>query len=533
MPKKTTSKYANLANPVNIPVSEPLDSRQSANNGGGFTYTIDKWNRLNRFLILGADSGTYYVGASKHARQNVACVRECIKEDGLRVVQACVDVSVNARAPKQDHAIYALSMCANAADVEVRRAALSAMSSVCRTGTTFFQFIEDLKSQRSLSGQAVKRALRGWYNDAEVDKVAYQVIKYGQRNNWTHRDVLEVCHAPGKSDRTRDALYGWIVNGVWPNDVEPPHIMEGFFKLQEAKSASAAADIVVAYRLPREAVERVNTEWLNSKKLWEALLVSMPLEAMIRNLPKMTELGLLSPTSNGTKQVLNSLTSENLHKSKIHPIKVLYAYKTYERGHGVRSSKSWTPVQSIVGALDNAFYEAFKNVVPTGKSYMVAVDCSGSMDWSQDILTAREAAAAMTLLWLRTERIVSTYGFSSTLVDLRVNSRSSLKEVLASTKKVAWASTNIGLPIEHAIKTKENYDVFVSITDNEVNSGKHPSALLKSYRRDINSNAKLLVLGVTATNCSIADPNDPGMLDIAGFDASVPTIAANFALGKV
>ena len=40
--------------------------------------------------------------------------------------------------------------------------------------------------------------------------------------------------------------------------------------------------------------------------------------------------------------------------------------------------------------------------------------------------------------------------------------------------------------------------------------------------------AKLVVLGVTATECSIADPKDMGMMDIAGYDSAVPQIVADF-----
>lgn len=36
---------------------------------------------------------------------------------------------------------------------------------------------------------------------------------------------------------------------------------------------------------------------------------------------------------------------------------------------------------------------------------------------------------------------------------------------------------------------------------------------------------------MTASNVSIADPTDPGMLDVAGFDAAVPTLIADFARG--
>jgi 60 kDa SS-A/Ro ribonucleoprotein len=39
------------------------------------------------------------------------------------------------------------------------------------------------------------------------------------------------------------------------------------------------------------------------------------------------------------------------------------------------------------------------------------------------------------------------------------------------------------------------------------------------------------VVGTTATECSIANPSDPGMLDIAGFDTAVPQLVADFSRG--
>lgn len=36
---------------------------------------------------------------------------------------------------------------------------------------------------------------------------------------------------------------------------------------------------------------------------------------------------------------------------------------------------------------------------------------------------------------------------------------------------------------------------------------------------------------MTATGFSIADPDDAGMLDIAGFDAAVPNLITEFARG--
>ena len=40
--------------------------------------------------------------------------------------------------------------------------------------------------------------------------------------------------------------------------------------------------------------------------------------------------------------------------------------------------------------------------------------------------------------------------------------------------------------------------------------------------------AKLVVVGMTATGFTIADPNDAGMLDVVGFDAGAPQVMADF-----
>lgn len=41
--------------------------------------------------------------------------------------------------------------------------------------------------------------------------------------------------------------------------------------------------------------------------------------------------------------------------------------------------------------------------------------------------------------------------------------------------------------------------------------------------------AKLVVMGMTSSGFSIADPNDSGMLDCVGFDSVVPEVIAGFA----
>ena len=75
------------------PQSEPLDSRQVQNNAGGYTYAADQWDRLLRFLILGSDAGTYYVGARALTLENAGVVQACVNEDYVKAIDTIASIS--------------------------------------------------------------------------------------------------------------------------------------------------------------------------------------------------------------------------------------------------------------------------------------------------------------------------------------------------------------------------------------------------------------------------------------------------------
>ena len=140
------------------PQSEPIPgSRQVPNSAGGFAFAVDDWTRLDRFLVLGAEGGSYHVGERELTVQNAAAVRNCLEVDGLRTVERIVAVSEAGRAPKNDPAVFALAMAAGMGRPEVRTAALTALPRVCRTGTHLFQFAEAIEGFRGW-GRALRKA---------------------------------------------------------------------------------------------------------------------------------------------------------------------------------------------------------------------------------------------------------------------------------------------------------------------------------------------------------------------------------------
>ncbi len=199
------------------PQSEPIPTMDMIrNDAGGYVFAIADWKRLDRFLVLGSEGGSYYVNEKKLTVDNAQAVLRCIQEDGLRVVNRIVEISEAGRAVKNDPALFALAMCSAADSDEVRRSALAALSKVARIGTHLFHFAEYVEGFRGW-GRALKRAVANWYNEMPLDKLAYQVIKYQQRDGWSHRDLLRLAH-PVADLNARDKLYKYIVDGISPND---------------------------------------------------------------------------------------------------------------------------------------------------------------------------------------------------------------------------------------------------------------------------------------------------------------------------
>jgi 60 kDa SS-A/Ro ribonucleoprotein len=535
-------RYSPIANPTATKQTEPIDETQVQNNAGGFVYSLDVWGQLERFLILGCDGGTYYVKQDKHAKNNVKCVKECIAKDGLRVVQMVTDISKDGRAMRQDQALFTLAATVAWTKLpEVKQAALGAVNSVCRTATMFFQFLEELKALRTITGRSIRRMIGDWYNSKDADTVAYQVVKYRNRNNWTHADTLRLAHRAPASP-VHDAIYKWIVDEEWKAGVAMPRVIEGFMKAKVATTAKEVAELVREYRLPHEALPN---NFTGTTEVQMALIeTGMPLTATIRNLGNMSKSGTLDGNNDAVKIVTSKIKDgEYVRKSRVHPMSVLYALATYQTGKGQKGSGTWNVVPKVVEALDEAYYKAFSNVEPTGKRFMVALDVSGSMSWESSRLMgtslyARDGSAALAMQILSVEDDVNVVAFSSGSYNARnasgiapipLHRRMSLKEATNVVSNQPAGGTDCALPMLYAMENNIKTDVFIVMTDNETWAGAvHPMEALRQYRKKMGINAKLIVIGMTATAFTIADPTDPGALDIVGFDASIPTLINNF-----
>jgi len=536
--------YLRKYSPLHPHQREPLDEKQVENSAGGYVYPVTIWTNLDRFLILGTEGGSYYAKERDLTKENVDSVKQCIAEDGIQVVERIREISVSGRAPKNDPALYALVLAFTHGNTETKQKVREVFCDVARIGTHLFNFVAFMDGMRGW-GRSVRRLIGDWYRTKDDDVLAYQVLKYQSRNSWRHADVLAKCHYgenrgiyrwmkgldTDKRVVQRDTIDGTQISTTYEATDAMPELLAGY---EELKRTEKRADVIKLIEKHEFTHEMVPNDWKNEIQVWAALLANMPVMATVRNLGKMTQIGLLKPFVPEVQTVLERLSDDAIKRSLIHPIQILIALITYRSGKGDKGSLTWEPVPQIIDALDAAFYMAFDNVEPREKNMLLALDVSGSMKRGGvagcNGLTPRNASAAMALVTARTEPNYHVFGFSDEFVDLPITANDTLASAVKKVSGLPMRRTDCALPMLYAIENKLEVDVFIIYTDSETWYGDiHPKTALDMYRQEMGRPAKCAVVGMIANKFSIADPIDAGMMDFVGFDTATPAVLSDFA----
>jgi 60 kDa SS-A/Ro ribonucleoprotein len=552
MKQNIYSQAAQKMNPNGpTPQSQPIPGKTMVQNAaGGYVFEVDLWQRLDRFLILGSESGNYYVGKQQMTEDNAKNVAACIVADGKRVVDTVVTISDAGRAAKNDPALFVLAMCASAENVATRKYALQNLAKVARIGTHLFHFVEYVDKMRGWS-RSLRSAISTWYTDLPDDKLALQLTKYQSRDGWSHRDILRLSH-PTPTSENQMLAFKWAVDkfhqqkdkgsknynlDAYAQDLqalkEKLPLIGAFEAVKATDDMREVVHLIEQHKLP---LELIPTE-KRTHEVYDAIIPNLGVGALIRQLPTLTNAGVLGEVgSANTKMIVDKLHDmELLKKGRIHPIQVLLAYATYKSGKSFRGTNTWRPIQKLVDALDECFYLAFGTIVPTGKRMLLGLDISGSMSGGYVIgseqLRPCEVTAAMSMVTMRTEQDWVIKGFSTYFCDLGISPKQSLNEVMRRVANLNFGGTDCSLPMIYAEQHKLPIDAFLVYTDNETWAGKmHPVQALKSYQQKMGIPAKLISIATTATNGAIAEETAYTM-NIAGFDAAAPNIISEFIRG--
>lgn len=519
--------------------TEQATPDQVQNNAGGFVFAITPKSRLERFLILGTDGGTYYVGEQTLTKENTDFLQKLIATDETLVRETMLNVAKNNRAVRVSPTIFTAAMLHTYGKDKV--AVREALPAILRTSTHLFEYAQYIKNLAGW-GRSKVGAVANWYESKDDDTLGYQLVKYRQRNGWDHGDLLRLSHAKPAAGLAEFAL------GKPVTDVSAlPEIVQGYQKISVAKSVKEVLAVLNEYKnLPWETVP---TEFHKDADVWKTLFRNGSLQgtALLRNVTRLARLEAFNDMDFAADYAEAIRNPENVAKSRLHPINYLNASVVYRDGQVERKpssfysyagsrKKNWVTDSTIASAIEDAFNTSFGFIEPSNKRTLVALDVSGSMSQMASglDLSCAQVAAAMAMSIIRSEKKTLIRGFSHQFVDLDISATDSLSQVMRKVQSRNFGSTDCSLPMVWAKDNDVAVDTFVVFTDNETYAGRiHPHQALAQYRKATGIAAREAVFGVTGTKFSIADPKDTGMMDFVGFDASAPRVLADFSAGRL
>lgn len=373
----------------------------------------------------------------------------------------------------------------------------------------------------------------------------YHGVKYGSTasEGVTLRDILRLTHPRPttmkdipKDARTaleyerlrngaQEELFGWLVKG-WENVGEEPSptnpMIWALERLKRTESVVEAVALIEKYKLPWEVV--VPSVKKMTEAHWGALVKEMPYMALLRNLNTMERHGVLAVK--GTVQAIAEQLrkAENVRKSKQLPFRFFNAFKAY------------TGPQEIRDALADALEASFENVPEIkGLKVLVSNDISSSMssavsDRSQTTI-AEIAGIFGAALFKKCEDVELIPFDDRAHPDLgRVSKRDSIMSIAKQIGRTQ-GGTNLAASIEHVIREKRSFDVFIGITDNEDWAGRGFLTVWEEYKKKVNKNAKAFLVTVAATRDGVAPANYPDVFFTYGWSDSVLRYISNVLSG--
>ena len=521
------------------PQNQPIPGREAEmikGRSGGYTFDAGIWSMLRRCLLIGTAKSTYYAGKKELTDDFVNVLVSAIAQNPTRVAEEIVYAS-DGRSINNSAPILALVLLSMGKSSEAKQAFQEIFSTVIRTGSHFYEWLSYTKSMRGF-GKVVRESGKTWLSREDVKGLAYQLLKYQQRQGFTHRDALRLFHVKPPTEEHRQ-LFEWVVKG-WaqlPKEIPTPALAQIWWYEWLKRNPEQTQQAISQGHLTHEMAAPVGKM---DKAAWQLLFEEMPIGAMLRNLGSLTQLDVLRTDGVANLKRLEATlnSKDRLRSGRIHPIDVLKALKTSKSGGKLgRSQKTWQPVPRILDILEKALEMSFEVVEPTGKVFMHAVDVSGSM--SSGVvdsvgLSCCEIATAMALVTAKAEKNYEIRGFANDFRYLGITAKDTFSSALKKSTNQNFGGTDASVAYDWMIKNKFKADVICFWTDSESWAGnQHPSEALAQYRKKINPDIKAVYVTLAPYQLTLVDPNDPLSWDMGGFDPGIPRIIQMVARGEL
>jgi 60 kDa SS-A/Ro ribonucleoprotein len=466
---------------------------------------------------------------------------------------------------------YTLAVCARSTSQSVSEAAYAAIQTVCKTPEQLFMFLH--YCQESIGGMNLKtwprkhrKAIARWYTENPQYRhdpiyLARHVTKYRKRHGFTHKKVLKSCH-PKSSHCSAELKYilCYVVKGIAKANQTFPELMNsGRTSNQNVAEFLTDVETIKKKRVPEDDTialikkwnltwENIPTEFLRFKEVWRALLLFMPMTALLRNLGKLTKYGLLQPGSEEEARVCSRIENKQiLQGARLHPIQILSSLNGYRRGRGLRTNqRRWAVNPNIVQSLMKAFVAQLNSTIqPPNQSrqILVAINTQISMDnhvVGIPLMNCKQTAAAiaMTLKVCHSSSQTVTFGSANTAQLFPLQRENNMFDVEQNLEEIQTRqdrdSANFKAPFQYALENMTRVDAVILMTDHLTPGDQIDIRDAYAIFREHSPNTLLITVCFKKSEevPPVADPRDPQMLDVIGVDSHAVDTILSFISGQ-
>ncbi|XP_061178991.1 RNA-binding protein RO60-like [Saccostrea echinata] len=517
------------------------------------------FRKLKQFLILGGPNSVYHPHSVSHSSTKIdlSFIHRLIAGGrGKDVVRVIKQYSLEGRAAKQNAILRALAVCSTSSDLVTKREANRIIPDVCRIFDHLIKFIkfsqEDAVGKKW--GRARRKAISNLYNNYPGGpmKLAYHVTKYRKRGNMSHKDVIRLAHVKPFNQEVQYIL-GYIIRGLNGANLNIHHpspelesvknYIQGVEEARRCRTRGDEAHLIHLIETHQLCHEHVRKEFLNKPEIWHALLQHMPIHAVIRNLNSLASnevFNLYDGDVNIVAQKLNDLGL--LNEARVHPFEILTAYFQHKSGERTARGNVFTPSETILCALEEAFYKSLKprTDIFEARSVRMAFGIDLTISPSDCVVSAKiTSRQAVTGILLELIRYVNTYhvlpfGASDICSPLPISPDDRLQNVENSLFVGGVESSNLTKPIDFAIRNQLEVNVFVLFTSKTYTEQEHYQLkdAMDRYRSQpwAGREPRLVVVDVVGNQSPISSYEED-FLRIEGADSQVVNVIKQFAVG--
>ncbi|XP_065081746.1 RNA-binding protein RO60-like [Ochlerotatus camptorhynchus] len=475
---------------------------------------------------------------------------------------------------RNDECLFALAFLARTfTKPEEKHKVYEVVPTLIESSKDLFQFVHfyqvlAAKPAGKGFGNGMKVAIGKWYNKHSAEELANLLAMDRGWHDWCHKDILKMAHmnledeakmqvldaacgGKGKKRPTKSKTNGESKDDVAQVDSKALKI---YNRMKAFKSVQTANEATGCIKTHKYSLQLVPSQLHRAPVVWESLFPHMSYRDIVQAALVLQDYKLLketdTPLSEAYGKVLNRMTS--VTESKVNSIFIYQVMRLFEERQrylnavkeaihttnnlALKNTKANpTVLKQFYGALN----QSMLNYQRTGLNFLVTLDLRSKQSkkrvFGNRLMSCQAAYILLTLPMFKREPHLKVFSFTdqpTELVEVDLTREMDFFKGCDHIQNHANKKTKVSItqPIQHATKKQMKVDVFITIVDSliRVNPKREsPVAALKSYNKNMNRNARYIVVSLSRHQQDLDHANmgsTKGVLELVGCSEETPKL---------